>query len=115
MAELEAARIMAEQARQEQAKRDAKGDYGKCVYCDNHMTNPAIYNSHTPGCCVSCEQCWLKYHHRRGSTVAEVLESYRQEREYERKHPPKCARCGRPGAWNSGAGQALCERHWDEH
>ncbi len=26
-----------------------------------------------------------------------------------------CTQCHRPGWWNSGAGQTLCERHWDEY
>lgn len=27
----------------------------------------------------------------------------------------KCERCGRPADWNPGAGEFLCERHWDEY
>jgi len=27
----------------------------------------------------------------------------------------KCEICGRMGYWNSGAGQILCARHWDEY
>jgi len=27
----------------------------------------------------------------------------------------RCARCGREGNWNPGAGETLCNRHWDEY
>lgn len=33
----------------------------------------------------------------------------------ERTPGAKCARCGKSANWNPGAGEYLCNRHWDEY
>ena len=93
-----------------------------CVECDAHIS-ARVYSSGTMGCCVMCEDHWVAYHWRRlrGSvpniqpTFDNVMAAIRAAAEREAKRAKNCAVCGQSAAWNSGAGQDLCHRHWDSY
>ncbi len=115
MAELEAEEIQARSwtERATEWEKWVNRDW-KCTNhgCGSTEVNLAIQRSGLPGCFVLCEKCFLEYHKNRGQTLAEIAESYRKERE----QTYNCARCGKAGAhWNRGAGEPLCERHWDSY
>jgi hypothetical protein len=125
--ELEAERIDGEQqiSWSEHCWRESS-----CVDCEIErglkiQISRRVYFSNTMGCKVMCEQCWIKYHIKSldrvsnlsdGATFEMIMAEYRRLDEIEASRVKHCTRCGSTNAsWNSGAGQELCPRHWDEY
>lgn len=117
LSELEAEHIIEAQERAEMEAYLA--DEHLCLDCGKPISRRLLM-THTPGCAVMCEACWVNYWiqeiglHPKVETFEGVLEELHKRLETEQQRPKRCYICGSPDAqMNSGAGIDLCEKHWD--
>jgi len=94
-----------------------------CTELDcNNVISERLQRTHTNGCMVLCEDCWMKtnariYRVTEPVTFKTVLAAIHEAERREAAMPKKCDVCGDDEfvQWVSGAGRYLCEKHQDDY